>query len=195
MARHRDIDRALASIAATDLADLGRRLHTLVDLNRAHPSTPDGYPSSTLGAGTPTIHAHTLDPDGEITLTSVEAAANARTTHRDPLERAEQHAVQHLCLAAENLALAEQHLRRADQLRANRPDRPDADPGCWAMARVGGWEPVHRVTDLADILDRPLDEPRPLGRWAYDFARRVGRLPSIEECRRRRDGRKVMVAV
>lgn len=196
MTRHADIDRSIAVITSVDLGELGRRLHALVELNRTHPSTPDGYPTSTPGAPTPTSRPRTdTDPDDQIALTSVEAATHARRNHHDPLAAAERHATEMLRVAADALTAAGAHLARADQHRTTRPDEGlNPEPGCWAMARIGAWEPVHRTTNLADILAHPLDEPRPLGRWAYDFARRQGRLPTADECRRHRDGKKVMVA-
>lgn len=55
-----------------------------------------------------------------------------------------------------------------------------------------GWvEEKYRVTDAGGVLDEPL----PLGRWCYDFARTNGRLPTEAECRRRGKGQQVRVKV
>jgi hypothetical protein len=69
-----------------------------------------------------------------------------------------------------------------------------ADPGCSIMAKVGGWEPVDRVTDLGGVLAEPLPEPIAIGSWARTFARRNGRLPTEAEARAHKDGRRVMVS-
>lgn len=188
---HTEVDRAITTIHDTDLDELGRQLHTLIELNRDHPSTPDGFPATTSGAS-PSTSRRPVDDDS-VDLTSVEAAADARPLHRDPLLTAERRARQALTRAAHNLDTAQAHLRHAEQLRHTTLVH-NPEPGCWIMHRIGAWEPIHRVTDFTDIFARPLDEPRAVGRWAYDFARRVGRLPTIDECRRHQRGDKVMVA-
>lgn len=71
-----------------------------------------------------------------------------------------------------------------------------AEPGCEVVGRIprgdglpNHWEPVHRTTDIEGLLPRPYS----LGRWAYDFARRNGRLPSEREATLHVEGRTVMV--
>lgn len=61
--------------------------------------------------------------------------------------------------------------------------------GCEVMKRYGVWEPIFRETDLGGVLNRKYH----LGRWAYDFAVRYGRLPIEHECRAHIEGRKVRV--
>lgn len=65
-----------------------------------------------------------------------------------------------------------------------------ADPGCEVMTSVGSWAPTHvKSTDLKGILDRPYR----LGRWAWDFARQAGRVPTTEEATQHAQGRDVPV--
>lgn len=71
-----------------------------------------------------------------------------------------------------------------------------ADPGCEVVGRIARangpahWEPVHSTTDLGGLLDRKYR----LGRWAYDFARANGRLPTVAETTSHVGGGRVMVA-
>jgi hypothetical protein len=69
---------------------------------------------------------------------------------------------------------------------------PDGlEPGCSIVAGIGEWEPPYRTTDFAHVPHGPLlPEPRIVGRWAYDFVGRHGRLPTTEERREHRDGRR-----
>lgn len=54
---------------------------------------------------------------------------------------------------------------------------------------AGRYEPVHRVSDCGGILP----EPVPLGRWVYDFVRRLGRKPTKGEMERHHQGRTIRV--
>lgn len=63
-------------------------------------------------------------------------------------------------------------------------------PECWVMRRhTDTFEPALCTTSLGGLLD----EERPVCRWVYDFARRMGRLPGAEECQRHAAGQKVRV--
>lgn len=106
----------------------------------------------------------------------------------------------HLAAAARNLLAAE---RIATYWTTDLPAKVEelvaleraADPGCEIVSeflRADGtryWEPIHRTTDLGGLLARPYA----LGSWAYDFARRNGRLPVKHETQVHVDGRRVMV--
>lgn len=65
----------------------------------------------------------------------------------------------------------------------------EGEPGCEVIAFAGGWEPVYRESDVAGVLPRRYR----LGRWAFDFVTRAGRLPSRAEVESYRQGRKVRV--
>jgi hypothetical protein len=193
---HKEIDRAIASLRAVDLDDLGRRLHDLHELNVRNPSRPDGYPSSTPGAPVPSASAPPPlsdddEDEGPVDLTSVEAAALARGDHNDPMQRSEYHARQSVRDAAADLAVALAHLAKTEAHR-----RPPATPagGCWVMGRVGGWDEAYCSSDLHEFLAKALDKPQTFGRWAYDFVRRNGRLPTLDERRAHQNGDKVVPA-
>ncbi len=68
-------------------------------------------------------------------------------------------------------------MRPAGSRRQTLADLPPEERRCSIMAAVGFDEPPLCIT----ALDGLLPEPRPVGRWAYDFARRQGRLPTLEE--------------
>ena len=185
------VRRTVAQLHDIDLTAIARDLLALDDLNQRHPSTPDGYPTQTPGAAPATSNGHTGGVD--VKLTSVEAAADARRhSTGDPYHAIQANALRAIHEALDRLDRA-RHL--LDQVRHVPADRAalNPEPGCWAMGRIGAWEPVLCVTDLSTVLGHPLDEPRPLGRWAYDFAKRAGRLPTVDECKRRQLGQRVMV--
>ena len=72
------------------------------------------------------------------------------------------------------------------------PEREGAGqpaPGCTVMAQVGVWEPGAYTTAGGNLPERML-----LGRWAADFVRRTGRLPTRAEAEARAQGRKVRAA-
>jgi hypothetical protein len=75
---------------------------------------------------------------------------------------------------------------RAEVERAN----AETVQECWVMRRhTNTFEPALCVTSLGGLLD----EERPVCRWVYDFARRMGRLPGAEECQRHAAGQTVRV--
>lgn len=70
------------------------------------------------------------------------------------------------------------------------PGQVDNTDGCDVCHKAGGWEPVHRKnTTVGGLLDQPVS----LGRWAYDFARKLGRLPSKDETLAHLEGRRIRV--
>jgi len=71
-------------------------------------------------------------------------------------------------------------------------DRQNAEPlpECFWMRRCANtFEPALCTSNLGGLLD----VERPVCRWVYDFARRMGRLPGAEECQRHAAGQKVRV--
>jgi hypothetical protein len=191
---HREIDRAVAALASIDLVAMRRRLHEMVRVDR--PSVPDGFASSTPGAAVEPAAARVAEPciellaDGvrrmrhelgevcehcvHVNQTSVERAAEARERHQDEYHRKVELAVGYLAEASSALRAAMNKMLDVDRLRSS-AGLQAGEPGCWALDRVGGWEPVlHKV--MVDGVERPL------GQWAYGFFRRNGRLPNRREC-------------
>lgn len=195
---HQTINAALANLMAIDPMPVGQRLHDLLDLDRTHPSRPDGHPPSVVGAQPSSTIAPIKNPDEADPSGTTEAAVWAATAWRDPLHRQLMDAATHLIEAAAHL-----------QAAVNIAGRPvpgltsDRQPGaaqlgnerrCWIMATIGHHDPVYRVTDFAGILDQALDSPRPCGRWAYRFVRETGRLPTEAEKQAHARGRYVRIA-
>lgn len=174
---HNELDRTLASIRTINLDKLGSDLHAAIETARRHPSTADGHRATASGGNT---------AGGNSDLTPTEAAASSRETARlDDYDHTVQTALGYLADAERALHAARNRLATLATIQDPGNLRP-TQPGCWALNRIGAWEPVHRRT----IID---GEPRDLGRWAYDFHRTTGRLPSLDECRRHQDGRKIRV--
>lgn len=65
----------------------------------------------------------------------------------------------------------------------------DNEPACACCARIEVWSPVHRNGDVAGNLPAPMA----LCQWDYQFVRRTGRLPSIQEARRHALGLRVLL--
>lgn len=130
-----------------------------------------------------------VDATSRVTLTSVEGAVAARGAHKDEYATALTNALTFIEDAAKALNAAAARLGDLEEFRrtALLSDVAVA-PGCWAMARVGSWEPVHATVDVQG-------EPRPLGYWAYKFQRAHGRLPNLDECRKHQSGRRVYAKV
>lgn len=188
---HKAIDTDIVTINAIDFEAIGRDLHRIIAATTGtlHPrpwetpveSTPDGYPASASGS----------DPGGgghvTTNTTSVENAAERRRRHRDPVGKLIAAAVDHLATAASHARAIQATLDRivATQTVDNTTSVTLA-AGCWALARVGGWEPVHSTI----IID---GQPYALGRWAYDYHRRMGTIPTLAQCRAHVEGRRVYV--
>lgn len=184
-ALHRRVDRDLTLLDGLDLIALGRTLHQAINVDRANPSTPDGFRNSTPGANPNAGRGVRLaDPEGEVTWTPVESAANRRP-QRDEYHAKVELVVGYVTDAAHALRAAVTKLAELEQLRAN-AGLQAGDPGCWAMERIGKWEDVHATI----VID---GEQRKLGNWAYRFWRDHHRLPSMAECTARTEGRRVMV--
>lgn len=164
-------DKLVAYLQSRDFRSLSRRLDIAVKRNRIR-SARDGFPSG--GGGT---------RSGDVSDPTFNAA-----TGRDPkdhLSELVKSAASHLERSVVEFQGLEANLDAIDRLSDDKDLNPE--PGCWAMARIGHWEPVHRSGDVGGRLK----EARPLGRWAYDFVWNEGRLPTPDECRTRAEGRRV----
>jgi hypothetical protein len=192
---HAEVDRAVAVLASVDLVELGRKLHEMVSVDVRTSSAADGFPKSVPGASPSTRPAPTPEPCvdpktrrwrhelGEVCdectpvmLNPVERAVSARAGRDlDEYHRKLEAALGYLSDAANALRGAINKLADVDRIRDTAGLQP-GDPGCWALERIGAWEPVlHRV--VVDGVERPL------GTWAYGFYRRNGRVPNRHECK------------
>jgi hypothetical protein len=206
-ALHSEIDRAASLLLGLDVETISRRLHELVELDVRNPSAPDGFPTQVPGASVETRPAPVLQPcvDPETTelrhpygeicdecapvgWTTVERAGNARRgKDLDEVHRKVEAALGYLTDAANALRGAVNKMADIDKLR-DTAGLQSGEPGCWALDRIGAWEPVlHRA--MVDGVERPL------GTWAYGFYRRNGRIPNRNECREHVAGRRVKNAV
>lgn len=175
-----------------------------------HPSRPDGYPTSasgadrTLGAGSrPTDetaelrHLHTggdLHEFGHAPAsndTSVERAATAKKA-RDQIEMNTMAVVGWVVQIDDLYRRIEAKLLENERIQSTADLNPE--PACWFMAQIDVYEPKHVKTDFAGILPQPLDEPRYVGRWCYDYVRATGTIPTREQRRQHARGERVMVA-
>ena len=158
-------------------------------------SSPDGFPSTTPGNGSPGggkggRMTMVIDDDGErdtVPTSSTERAAFIGT-HRDPgpsqvvreLREIEAQ-LQHFDSALLRLSGA---LTRLDEIRGQSME--EASPQCWVASVAHGlpwdrdWEPAVS-TKFENYLETPWDKPRPVCRWVYDFTRRNRRLPERDE--------------
>ena len=187
--RHEVIDLDVAALAAVKWNALGVELHAIVEAintkrNLRHwedgaDAVPDGFPTTASGG-----NAGGGRSGSSVSVVERTAAARVRKRH-DPIGAM-------LAAAIADLEACANHARGVRVKLDRIADARDADglkptePGCWAMERVGGWEPVHaRMTLNGSTYG--------LGRWAYDFARKHGVMPSEAQCRARQAGKKVFV--
>lgn len=169
----------------------GQRLRKALSRERAHSAEPDGIAGGHAGgssSGGPKIIVDNEQGEPEsVDVTAVELAVIQRQHQpTDPYHAALDRAGQAYERAARELDRVLRALDAIDLLDELRDDDAGLtpEPGCWAMARVESWEPVFRNTTLGG-------HTFPLGRWAYDWTRTTGRLPSEDECKRHAEGRKV----
>lgn len=169
----------------------------LVTLDAEHDSQIDGYPTRTPGGGsigggagrTVTVTDETGSPD-HVPITSVEAAVIAREARgRDQLHDIAISVRSRVDRIADELLGLQSDLVRAGNIRstgnieANQPYCHVAKFVCSPPLPFDqAWE-IHRRTTLDGYLDRPFPEPVGLSRFAYDFARRMRRLPTEAEMR------------
>lgn len=177
--RHRDIDFHHANLQEINLNQLADRLHTAYETGRNSPSARDGYKAHATGADS--------SRPGNPELLKVEADAVWRLTHQnwiDTHDRIVQTALDYFAEADRALRACQNKLTQLARLQ----DDHDLDPtpGCWALARIGSWDPIAHTVIIAG-------EPRPLGAWAYRFHRNNGRLPTLDECKRHVRGQKIHI--
>lgn len=191
---HRRLDFDLEGLEGVDLYELVGVLHRAINVAAANPSAADGFPTSVPGAApSTTITMIDLGPTfegddehGPVNLTPVEAAVHARAlARRDKFDHQLEQTLAFFGDASRALRAAANGIAQLAKLQQD-AGLAEGEQGCWALARVGSWEPVRSTVVVGG-------EPRPLGRWAYDFHRSTGRLPSIPECRAHVQGKRVVI--
>jgi hypothetical protein len=169
-------DELLAELKRQDWGKLRRRVHEALRRNDSSAPRRDGLRRAGEEAGV--RGAGVSDPTYGAAMS------------RDEIDQLRTHTrlmARHLENTAREFRAFLEQLDAIDQL-ANVADL-NPEPICWAMARVGSVEPVWRTGDVGGRLK----EPRPLGKWAYEFVMAMDRLPTDEECRARAAGRRVRV--
>lgn len=165
-------DKLLAYLASQDWKKERKRLEDAIRRNKIS-SARDGFPSG---------------GDGGVSGGDRPDPTYTAAMSRDPKDLLDEHvkaAIHHLKTADKSIRDFKSRMDAIDRLSDDKDLNPE--PGCWAMARIGHWEPVHRSSDVGGRLR----EAKPLGRWAYDFVWAMGRVPTPEECRARAEGRRV----
>ncbi len=170
-----------------DWGDLEKRLAGALQRNATATAARDGFSATSSGfaGGGAGGGGEVNDP------TSKTAAARVEWGDvRDPLADHTKVAVRALEQAVTSIQVLRSRLDAIDHL-GDADDQVESAPGCWLMGLVGVWEPVHRTGDVGGRLK----EARPLGKWAYDFVRTTGELPTREQARAHAEGRRVRVKV
>jgi len=131
------------------------------------------------------------DEHGNVTLTTVEAGTarllnppTRRSEDRDRYHDLTQQALTNIERAGAAIAGATEAIAQLAKLQ-DAAGLKDGEPGCWALARVASWEPIHATV----IID---GDPRPLGKWAWELYRRTGQLPTLTDCRRHLAGQRIV---
>lgn len=177
----------LAAYPRAQLDGLRQLHHRIVNVELDNPSTPDGYPTSVIGAEAPSGRTPDIPENERVTLMPTErAAANRERAKTDEYRR-------NVHKANDMLQQAAMSLRAVNNITAwclnGQPTMPaEANTQyCAMMLRVGKQEQVAR---------RIVDEHGttiPLSAWAYNFRVRNRRLPTVEECDQHAKMRRVMV--
>jgi len=184
-----EIDACLDALAELQQRRTARVLKQAVARNaRGGSSKPDGWPRGKGYDGSGGPLRITVEPDEHgglesLECNSVEMAVIARDrTQRDELHDAVVAAVQNLKHAASNLG---QLRARIDQLENLDFDAEKANERkCQAMARINVHEDFYKRREINGVW-------WDLGSWAYSFAIETDRLPTVDECRARKEGRNV----
>lgn len=190
------ISRRLDAIRDVDHARIRTGVLRWVKVCIDHPSRPDGYPTSASGAppSTNSTPAPEHDDNGNPytpTDTITERAA-LTTRSRDHIEMNTAAIVGWVTQIDDLFRRIEAKLLENERLQSTADLNPE--PACWFMAQIDVYEPKHVKTDFAGVLDKPLDEPRYVGRWCYDYIRATGTIPTREQRRQHASGQRVMVA-
>lgn len=196
---HEAINTDVAYLAAFNFEKLGQRLHNLLEIDLTTGWREDSLPKQVVGASPTTSRAPTnnceecegtflvkgaqCDNCGPTARRPVEAAAQGR--QRDEVHATVRLVIQMITEAKVLMGRAMFDLDNLDKLR-NDNTATSTEPGCRAIERVGGWEPIYRRT----VID---GDVWPLGEWAYKFLLRLNRLPNEQECRAHLRGERIMV--
>lgn len=187
------VDELTRPLTDFDPTKAAERLKTALARERGNASRPDGWSrggDGTGGGGPKITVRNELDDLESVDVTGVELAVFQRQRqHDDNHTVACTRAAQALETASRAISALTTELEIIDSIQAlvDEDLDPDLEPGCWAMARVDSWEAIFRNTEIPGIAETKF----PLGRWAYDFVTRTGRLPTTEECERHKAGQRV----
>ncbi len=171
----RQLKDLFATLAPKDRPELERRLAQAIKRNAGPRNARDGYPTGGTGSG-----KDPGDPVGAVATTNVSALPV-----RDPLAEHVEAALGYLQQAADSIGALRSRLNAIDRLTDD--SDLDPEPQCWAMKRIGVFEPAIVTSDAKGAIK----EPKPWGRWAYDFALATGEPPTLEQCRAHAEGRRV----
>lgn len=160
-----------------DLTALERRLSAALKRNATAANVRDGYRGANFEPGRSSERS---DPTYETAHSNVTGFPL-----RDPVGDAVEAAAGYLEQAVDSVNALRSTLNRIDNLASDQDLNPD--PMCWAMARVGVFEPAITFSDAKGAMN----EPKHWGRWALDYALATGQAPTPEQCRAHAEGRKV----
>lgn len=172
---NRQVSDHFRALELKDRKELERRLGQAKKRNAGPRNARDGYPTGATGSG-----QDSGDPVGAVATTNV-STSPAKDPLADHVEAAEGYLLQ----AVTSLGAMRSRLNAIDRLTDDSDLNPE--PGCWAMARVGVYEPAHVMSDAKGAIA----EPRPWGRWAHDYVLATGQVPTVEQCRDHAEGRRV----
>lgn len=161
--------------SSPELKTLEQRLVQALKRNSGPRNARDGYPTGGSGSG-----QDGGDPVGAVATSNV-----SKFPLKDPLAEHLEAAAGYLEQAAASMGAFASRLNAIDRLTDD--SKLDPDAACWAMARIGEFEPAHVTSDAKGAIK----EPKPWGRWAYEFALATGQPPTVEQCRDHADGRRV----
>lgn len=162
-----DSDRRAQAHASRN--ELGSFLHEHAKLIHALKDMHAGFPSGRSA------------PGGQDQPDRTFSAATGKDPARRDLQRVDQLITEISSRTRELDSLRRQYLHPVQ------PSRDQDTEGCEIAALAGGWEALHRFTDLDGLLPRKYR----LGRWAYDWAIATGDVPTVDEMDRHLRGVRV----
>lgn len=161
-----------AKVPPLDVRLLELRLRTALLRDQAGSTIPDGFPRGGSGGGS----------TSDVKLTSVEAAAEARTDGRreaDPVHAIVRTAVTQVLQAQSCLQIAVAALDELDRIES---EAPVDSPACESCTDCGSTAP--RAWENYGTVGGRLDKQRHLCRPCREFVEDTGREPTTEEHRR-----------
>lgn len=178
-----DGDRRVPVSGTSQLQLLVRRAHAVVAVELANPSSVDGFPAGHGGGGGGGGGPTMVIEDDRVPVTPVEMAVLAGRVTPDPFSAISRRIVEAFDVVVAKVVEVEGLVQAAERLQAATGLTPLYD---WVAQMAGlpfdeRWAEIHKRTTFAGYLERPLDEPRPVCRWTYDFVRAHRRLPSRDE--------------